>query len=125
MGDGESVYWFCRSNERKPSHSVKAWLEFWLMAADRRYLYIEQLARRTPWSANAIRLMMARGAFKLGVHYFKPRGASGRPIFSWEAIVKYIEEGGDGEETGDAITLADGTVIDLDEATKKAHRLRG
>lgn len=91
----------------------------------REYLYIEQLAERTPWSAKAIRNMITRGQLKLGVHFFKPQGPSARPIFSWEAIVKYIEEGGDGEEKGDAITLADGTVIDLDEATKKTHRLRG
>lgn len=91
----------------------------------RRYLYTEQLAACTPWSAEAIRTMIARGTFKLGVHYFKPHGANGRPIFSWEAIVKYIEGDRGVARTGDVIPLSDGTVIDLDEATTKAYRLRG
>jgi len=90
----------------------------------RRYLYIEQLAACTPWSADAIRTMIARGTFKLGVHYFKPHGPNGRPIFSWEAIVRYIEGGGGESLSADAIPLPDGTVIDLNEATAKAHRLR-
>ena len=82
----------------------------------RPYLYIEQLAACTPWSADAIRTMMARGTFKLGVHYFKPHGRSGRPIFSWDAVVKYIEGADGAPQAGDMIPLADGTVIDLNEA---------
>jgi hypothetical protein len=95
------------------------------VSAVRRYLYIEQLAALTPWSEDAIRTMIARGTFKLGVHYFKPHGANGRPIFSWEAIVEYIEGGTAAAGARDMIPLADGTVVDLDEATAKAHRLRG
>ncbi len=91
----------------------------------RQYLYIEQLAACTPWTPDAIRTMMARGTFKLGVHYFKPYGPSGRPIFSWDAVVKYIEGAEDVPQAGDMIPLADGSVIDLNEATSKAHRLRG
>ncbi len=91
----------------------------------RRYLYIDQLAELTPWTADAIRTMMARNTFQLGVHYFKPQGPNSRPIFSWDAIVKYIEEHADGSPVGDVVPLADGTVIDLDEATAKAYRLRG
>ncbi|MFN8625324.1 MAG: hypothetical protein U0587_04980 [Candidatus Binatia bacterium] len=87
----------------------------------RRYLYIDQLAELTPWSPDAIRSMMVRGTFKLGEHYFKPHGPNSRPIFSWEAIVQYIEA--QQREGDDNIPLADGTVIDLDEATAKAHRL--
>ncbi|MCK6553887.1 hypothetical protein L6Q96_04790 [Candidatus Binatia bacterium] len=91
----------------------------------RQYLYIEQLAACTPWTPDAIRTMMARGAFKLGVHYFKPHGPGGRPIFSWDAVVRYIH-GDDERPAGDeVIPLADGTVIDLNEAATKAHRLRG
>ena len=89
----------------------------------RRYLYIEQLAACTPWTTDAIRTLISRGAFKLGVHYFKPTGPNGRPIFSWDAIVKYIE--GEDAAMGESISLADGTEIDLDEATAKAYRLRG
>src|SRR5262245_57031786 len=95
------------------------------MEQNRAYLYIDQLAAYTPWSEEAIRTMIARGAFKLGVHYFKPHGPSGRPIFSWRAIVRYIEGDDAGSQTGNAIPLPDGSVIDLDEATAKAHRLRG
>lgn len=91
----------------------------------RAYLYIEQLAACTPWSPEAIRTMIARGAFKQGVHYFKPHGPSGRPIFSWEAIVSYIEGDGAVGEVGESIPLADGSVVDLNEATSKAHRLFG
>jgi len=91
----------------------------------RQYLYIEQLAACTPWSPDAIRTMIARGTFKLGVHYFKPHGRNGRPIFSWDAIVRYIEQGNAKPCSEDAIPLSDGRVIDLDEATAKAHRLRG
>jgi hypothetical protein len=94
-------------------------------ARPRPYLYIEQLATCTPWSADAIRTMMARGTFKLGVHYFKPHGPNGRPIFSWEAIVRYIEGSDVAAPAGDSIPLADGSVIDLNEATSKAHRLLG
>jgi hypothetical protein len=91
----------------------------------RPYLYIEQLAACTPWSTEAIRTMIARGIFKLGVHYFKPHGPNGRPIFSWDAIVRYIEGDEAAAQTGERIPLADGTVVDLNEATAKAHRLRG
>ncbi len=69
--------------------------------------------------------MIARGAFKLGVHYFKPHGPNSRPIFSWDAIVKYVEGSTSAVGTNDTIPFADGTVIDLNEATAKAHRLRG
>ena len=96
-----------------------------LESRPRPYLYIEQLAACTPWSTDAIRTMIARGTFKLGVHYFKPHGPNGRPIFSWDAIVRYIEGDEAVAEAGDGIPLADGTVVDLNEATAKAHRLRG
>lgn len=91
----------------------------------RQYLYIEQLAACTPWTPDAIRTMIARGIFKLGVHYFKPHGPNSRPIFSWDAIVRYIEGDEMSAQDGDRIPLADGTVIDLNEAAAKAHRLRG
>ncbi len=119
---GEGI---CRSRKRTPSQAVAGWLEFRLMAAYRRYLYIEQLAERTPWTAEAIRTMIRRGTFKLGLHYFKPHGPTGRPIFSWDAIVKYIEGDAVSEESGEVIPLADGTVINLNEAATKANRLRG
>lgn len=89
----------------------------------RSYLYIEQLAACTPWSPDAIRTMIARGTLKLGVHYFKPHGPNSRPIFSWDAIVKHIEGAEAARTSQDMIPLADGTVIDLNEATTTAYRL--
>ena len=85
-------------------------------------LYIDQLTQLTPWSPDAIRTMMARGEFKLGRDYFKPHGPNSRPIFSWPAVVEYIESEPH-ELAGGKIPLANGCVIDLNEATTKAHRL--
>ena len=89
------------------------------IGAVRPYLYVEQLAEVTPWSQDAIRNMISRGVFTEGVHYFRPRGPGSRPIFSWRAVVEYIEESARTER----IRLADGTVINLDEATNDTERL--
>jgi len=90
----------------------------------REFLSIGQLAELTPWTPAAIRTMMSRGVFRPGVHYFKPTGAGGRPIFSWRAVVDYIEGRTEPEsDNRGKIKLADGTVIDLDKATKEAARL--
>ncbi len=89
----------------------------------REYLYVDQLAEVTPWTAAAIRTMMARGIFIEGVHYFRPHGRGSRPIFSWRAVSHYIEGTEAHSESGDTIKLTDGTVIDLDQATKQAARL--
>jgi len=51
------------------------------------YLSIRQLAGRIPYSEGAIRNMMSRGVFRLGVHYTKPNG--GRPIFHWPAVQEW------------------------------------
>jgi hypothetical protein len=89
----------------------------------REYLYIDQLADLTPWSPQAIRTMIARGIFKENVHYFRPKGAASRPIFSWTAVVNYIE-GQEAKPAWDgAVPLAGGGAIDLDEAAKEVHRL--
>ncbi len=87
--------------------------------AVRPYLYVEQLAEVTPWSQDAIRNMISRGVFSEGVHYFRPRGPGRRPIFSWRAVVEYIEQ----SARTDRIRLADGRVINLDEATNDTERL--
>lgn len=90
----------------------------------REYLYIDQLAELTPWTPASIRTMISRGAFKLGVHYFKPQGRYSRPIFSWPAVKAFIESGGvNSEPAGDGVRLANGMVIDLDEAAREIHRL--
>jgi hypothetical protein len=48
------------------------------------YLSIRQLAGRIPYSEGAIRNMISRGVFRLGVHFTKPNG--GRPVFHWPAV---------------------------------------
>jgi hypothetical protein len=57
----------------------------------RKYLYIEQLAELTPWSPQRIRGMIHEGEFVVGTHFFRPKGARSRAIFSWDAVVRYIE----------------------------------
>lgn len=85
------------------------------------YLSVAELAKLTPWSEQAIRSMIARGTFRRGVHYFQPGGRRGQLVFRWDAVVRYIE----GEPGHERIPLADGTVIDLEEAQKQARRLLG
>lgn len=51
------------------------------------YLSIRQLAGRIPYSEGAIRNMMSRGVFRLGVHFTKPNG--GRPVFHWPAVQEW------------------------------------
>lgn len=77
------------------------------------YLYIDQLASKTPWTKAGIRTMIARGVFKLGVHYFKPKGPHSRPVFKWDAVVRFIEESARAT-TPDAVHLANGTVVRID-----------
>jgi hypothetical protein len=57
------------------------------------YLSIRQLAGRIPYSEGAIRNMMSRGVFRLGVHYTKPNG--GRPVFQWTAVQEWARAGPD------------------------------
>jgi hypothetical protein len=52
------------------------------------YLSVSQLAERIPYSIGAIRNMMSRGVFRLGVHYTKPNG--GRPVFCWSAVQDWM-----------------------------------
>lgn len=90
----------------------------------REYLYIDQLAELTPWTPASIRTMIARGVFKLGVHYFKPQGRNSRPIFLWSAVREFIENGGVNRELLEGRAgLASGMLIDLDETAREIHRL--
>jgi hypothetical protein len=79
----------------------------------REYLYIDQLAELTPWSPQRIRGMIHEGQFVEGVHFFRPKGARTRPVFSWEAVVRYIE----GERVGQKPMEA------LDETARAVHAL--
>jgi len=71
------AWWAC---EASPGDSIGA-------AQPLEYLSIRQLASRIPYSEGAIRNMMSRGVFRLGVHYTKPNG--GRPIFYWPAVQEW------------------------------------
>lgn len=57
------------------------------------YLSIRQLADRIPYSEGAIRNMISRGVFRLGVHYTKPNG--GRPVFHWPAVQEWTRSRSD------------------------------
>jgi len=92
------------------------------------YISTEQLAELTPWSVQAINTMRKRGIFKVGVHYFQPAGKGGQVIFKWAAVVELIESGAlkDTDVVDHAPTvvgLANGKVIDVNEATERANRL--
>ena len=79
----------------------------------RQYLYIDQLAELTPWSPQRIRGMIHEGEFVEGVHFFRPKGARTRPVFSWEAVVRYIEGDRIGQKPMEA----------LDETARAVHAL--
>jgi hypothetical protein len=49
------------------------------------YLSIESVAKRLELTPKTVRNKMAKGDFKLGVHYFRPAGMETR--FKWSAIV--------------------------------------
>lgn len=51
---------------------------------------VAELAALTPWTPQAIRLMVSRGILREGVHYFH---VGRRPVFKWAAIVAFIEQG--------------------------------
>jgi hypothetical protein len=51
------------------------------------YFSVAELAQLTPWSEDAIRAMVARDTFRLGVHYFQPTRRRGQLVFRWDAVV--------------------------------------
>lgn len=89
----------------------------------RAYMYIEQLAEVTPWSPQAIRTMVTRGVLREGEHFFRPGGHGTRMIFSWEAIVKFIEGNNSCATNDDSVSLANGAVIRIDEEADKSSRM--
>ena len=54
------------------------------------YLSIDALAKRLELSPKTIKNKMAKGVFRLGVHYFRPPGLG--PRFKWSAIVQWLEQ---------------------------------
>jgi hypothetical protein len=83
--------------------------------SQRVYLYIDQLAALTPWSADRIRHMISEGKFIEGVHYFRPAGR--RPVFKWKAVERYIEG-----ENSQPIPLKNDQE-EIDEETRQARAL--
>ncbi len=108
-----------RSNKEKTVSKFDAAIA----VVEREYLSIEQLAELTPWTPSAIRTMMTRGVFRLGVHFFKPFGTNSHPIFCWSAVERLIREGTGAFQSGETITLAGGKVVDLDEAAANISKL--
>jgi hypothetical protein len=54
------------------------------------YLSIRELSHLTPWTEQAIRTMMAKGALREGEHFFH---VGRRTVLKWDAIVAFIERG--------------------------------
>jgi hypothetical protein len=52
------------------------------------YLSIRDLAGRIPYAEQTIRNLMARGVFRLGEHYLKPRS---RVMFRWSKVREWLE----------------------------------
>ena len=93
----------------------------------RPYQSIAQLAEVTPWTVDAIQKMVARGIFKLGVHYFKPLGRKRGLIFKWPAIVAMIEQQPFIVQELDAPARQSRLAgrIDVEQATANFERLLG
>ena len=64
------------------------------MSTGEEYLTIAEVAERLKLSPKTIKNKMASGAFRQGVHYFRPPGMQAR--FKWSAVVQWIE--GTGKE---------------------------
>lgn len=54
------------------------------------YLTVSELAERLKLSPKSVRNKMASGAFRQGVHYFRPPGMA--PRFKWSAVVEWLEQ---------------------------------
>ena len=66
------------------------------------YLSIAETAARLGLSAKRIRNLMAAGVFKLGYHFFRPRGIG--PRFKWSRVIEWLE--GRQQEADEAIPMA-------------------
>lgn len=54
------------------------------------YLIIAEVATRLKLTPKTVKNKMAAGAFRLGVHYFRPPGMQAR--FKWSAVVSWLEQ---------------------------------
>ena len=53
------------------------------------YLTIDEVAERLKLKPKTVQNKMATGAFRKGVHYFRPPGMQAR--FKWSAVVAWLE----------------------------------
>ena len=67
------------------------------------YLTIAEVATRLKLTAKTIKNKMASGAFRLGVHYFRPPGMQAR--FKWSAVVTWLEQGQEPTTESDSIPM--------------------
>ncbi len=58
------------------------------VARPKPYVSIRELSELTPWTDQAIRTMISKGVLREGEHFFH---VGRRPVFKWEAIVRFIE----------------------------------
>ncbi len=74
-------------------------------AVSEEYLTIAEVADRLKLKPKTIANKMASGAFRLGVHYFRPPGMQAR--FKWSAVVAWIEQSQEpgSESDGEAIPM--------------------
>lgn len=92
------------------------------------YLYIEELAKLTPWSVQAINTKVRRGELRRNVHYFQEH-QRGRLIFKWDAIVQAIEgaalraAASREEHRRDSDPIPRGKAMDIEKAKAELQRL--
>jgi hypothetical protein len=67
------------------------------------YLPIATVASRLGLTPKTVRNKMAKGDFKLGVHYFRPAGMETR--FKWSAIVQWMEQSQKQADTDNVIPM--------------------
>ena len=66
------------------------------------YLSISATAARLGLKPKRLRNLMCAGIFKLGYHFFRPRGIG--PRFKWSRVVEWLENGT--TEVGEEIPMA-------------------
>ena len=95
------------------------------MSADE-YLTVNEVAARLKVHPKTVRNKMAMGIFKLGVHYFRPKGLSAR--FKWSAVVAWLEGKDEPQENprGMRIPMARGYFLGepLTELDRRGTRFR-
>ncbi|MGH7894027.1 MAG: hypothetical protein ACREQL_05115 [Candidatus Binatia bacterium] len=90
--------------------------------APKPYLYADELAALTPWTAEAIKKKVQRGELRRNLHYFQEQHRD-RLIFKWDAIVELIERGAGDHAAEVASSHVKGKRIDVEKATATLRKL--